>query len=274
MISYEDRMDLINESQYLFFQECSLDASMHMVINEGAIVDAIKKAIDSIIDFFKKVIKTIKEFLFGKDKTSDELCKSCDEYIRKIESNKNNKSAKISYYKLSDAGKSSLEYIKSANSDLFRQYNTIRLKGAQFSRYKTGLNDNDINQSDDIDSKLQGLNEKDKLFVNVKVEYDGNVGTIKKDYDDIKSAYQVCKTEAKSLNNLSEDYIKLGETWKGVLSDKDVTESTTKNIKILLKIINIEQTRVGELLKGVTTMSNYINTSLNIFEKEFKRLSK
>ena len=85
-MNYEAMIDDLNMDYKFFLQECSIEAIPYNALNEGAIIDTIKKVFIAIADFFKGIIKFIKG-LFVKSNDIDDNIKQNEKILAEIKAN-------------------------------------------------------------------------------------------------------------------------------------------------------------------------------------------
>lgn len=85
-MNYESMIDDLNMDYKFFLQECSIEAIPYNALNEGAIIDTIKKVFITIADFFKGIIKFIKG-LFVKSNDIEDSIKQNEKIIAEIKAN-------------------------------------------------------------------------------------------------------------------------------------------------------------------------------------------
>ena len=264
-MNYESMIDNLNMDYRFFLQECSLESIPYAVMNEGAIIDLIKKIFGAIIDFFKGIVNFVKD-LFGKNKDTEEVLKDNDNKIFKITTKKmqydpqtgnfeevdENKKITIKYFSTFDFSIQSVD--QGFSESILSNYIDILLNSEEY--IKNGKNKpQSFEEFYMNDGYISTRNKYNSIKSNKKIELKDTDIYYKKNPNELRQDLQKKNDYLKKLNKAFE------------ADDKRALDLASKGINAAKKLES-KFKEAADKDSSVNERLSYISTQFNLLNKE------
>lgn len=273
-MNYESMIDDLNMDYRFFLQECSIEAIPYNVLNEGAIIDTIKKVFGAIIDFIKGIINAVVNIFKGDTKKQIEDTK---EDIRKMQTIKLDKNLKqpVKYYILAgpaagnafisglelDSAKKILEEDILPNYKEYIRNGTHKPKLPDDSAVMTS-NKSVIDKGKDVDYYLE-----ERIITKAT---DDTIDELNKSLDKSNKYISELSKENDEFKNYNKKYEEIIKSIENeFIKEKDNPE-TSKRLNHILKILNNENSIIKSSLNELKVRCTAVEKSLNSVTRAVK----
>lgn len=260
-MNYEAMIDDLNIDYRFFLQECSIEAIPYNALNEGAIIDTIKKVFGAIIDFIKGLIDKVVGFFTGK-KGDNEKAKDLKNLANKAKTSGPGKFTKTyTYYVLKPETCNAFtkyceDEIKKAENDLSKIQSSYR----KYINTGEGEPQIEVKNKDNV-LTTDFLIEKtaDETNLKLSMEIQNHISNITSSMFNHANITKSFKDMLLKYNTLIKDIE------KEFMKEKD-NPKISERLQYIVQILNDENKHFGYLIQDVSILSAAHDKSIKSLE--------